>query len=102
MRKMRYILSPPAPRKKECGVSASSEAQPLSECCGCNRVRVCKVSGDRSVCGRMANMGVLPGTVIELICPARGQKRKQCMVKINGGTLSLDALTARNILVQPI
>ncbi|MCI5123657.1 MAG: ferrous iron transport protein A [Candidatus Electrothrix sp. AR5] len=77
------------------------EVRPLSECCGCSRVRVCRVSGDRSDCGRMAALGVLPGTVLELLCPARGRGRRQCMVKINGGTLSLDALTARNIFVCP-
>ncbi|MCW5203280.1 ferrous iron transport protein A [Desulfobulbus sp. US2] len=62
---------------------------------------MCKVSGDRSACGRMASLGVLPGTVLELLCSARGRGRKQCMVRINGGTLSLDALTAQNILVCP-
>ncbi|WP_339138813.1 MAG: FeoA family protein [Candidatus Electrothrix sp. GW3-4] len=80
---------------------SAEEVRPLSECCGCSRVRVCKVSGDRSACGRMAALGVLPGTVLELLCPARGRGRKQCMVRINGGTLSLDALTARNIFVCP-
>ncbi|MCI5207468.1 MAG: ferrous iron transport protein A, partial [Candidatus Electrothrix sp. ATG2] len=63
------------------------------------RVRVHKINGDRSVCGRIASMGVLPGTVLELLCPAQGRGRKQCMVKINGGTLSLDMLTAQNIFV---
>lgn len=80
---------------------ASEEIRPLSDFCGCNRVRVCKVGGDRHICGRMAALGVLPGTVLELLCPARGQGRKQCMVRINGGTLSLDAFTARNIFVCP-
>jgi Fe2+ transport system protein FeoA len=50
----------------------------------------------------MAALGVLPGAVLELLCPARGRGRKQCMVKINGGTLSLDALTAQNIFVCPV
>jgi hypothetical protein len=53
-------------------------ARPLSECCGCSRVKVCRISGDRSVCGRMASLGVL-----EPLCP---------------GTLSLDELTAASIL----
>ncbi|MCI5166319.1 MAG: ferrous iron transport protein A [Candidatus Electrothrix sp. GM3_4] len=86
---------------KQRGALSPEEIRPLSECCRCSRVKVCKVSGDRSTCGRMASLGVLPGTVLELLCPARGRGRRQCMVKINGGTLSLDALTARNIFVCP-
>ncbi|MCW5200690.1 ferrous iron transport protein A [Desulfobulbus sp. F4] len=70
--------------------------------CGCSRVRVCRISGDRSVCGRMASMGLLPGAEIELLCPAQGRGRRQCMVKINGCTLSLDELTADSIFVQSL
>jgi Fe2+ transport system protein FeoA len=105
MRKKRNIFSCCLRgRRKERRVSAPSEARPLSECCGCGRVRVRRVSGDRAACGRMATMGVLPGVVLELLCPFKGrnQRNRHCMVKLNGGTLSLDALTARNILVQPI
>ncbi|WP_446010163.1 FeoA family protein [Candidatus Electrothrix sp.] len=87
--------------KKRCE-QPLDEIRPLSECCACSRVRVCKVSGDRTACGRMASLGVLPGTVLELLCPARGRGRKQCMIRINGGTLSLDTLTAQNILVCPV
>ncbi|MCW5206168.1 ferrous iron transport protein A [Desulfobulbus sp. F5] len=76
-------------------------ARPLSECCICSKVRVCRISGDRLVCGRMASLGVLPGSVIELLCPGQGRRQRQCMVKINGGTLSLDALTAASIFVEP-
>ncbi len=72
---------------------------PLSECCSCCRVRVCRLSGDRSLCGKMANMGVLPGTVMDLICPCEGQR--QCIVKFNGSTLSLDELSAAHIFVEP-
>ena len=86
---------------KQRRTQSPEEVRPLSECCGCSRVRVCRVSGERSDCGRMAALGVLPGTVLELLCPARGRGRKQCMVRINGGTLSFDALTAQNILVCP-
>jgi Fe2+ transport system protein FeoA len=46
----------------------------------------------------MAQMGVLPGSVIELICPAQSQN---CMVKVKGSTVSLDLLSAENILVTP-
>ncbi|MCI5113898.1 MAG: ferrous iron transport protein A [Candidatus Electrothrix sp. AW2] len=103
MKRKRNIFSCCLRCIKQRGSQSPDEIRPLSEHCGCSRVRVCKVSGDRHTCGRMASLGVLPGTVLELLCPARrGQGRKQCMVKINGGTLSLDSLTARNIFVCPL
>ncbi|RUM34794.1 MAG: hypothetical protein DSY50_05890 [Desulfobulbus sp.] len=90
-------------------VECPTDARPLTERCGCGKVKVCKISGDRKSCARMANLGVLPGTEMELLCPARrrGQGRRhgkghRCMVKVNGGTLSLDQLTADNIFVTPM
>ena len=47
----------------------------------------------------MANLGLLPGTELELLCRGNG---RQCMIKVNGGTISLDALSAANILVDPL
>ncbi len=47
----------------------------------------------------MANLGVLPGTEMELLCPHRG---RQCMIKVNGGTISLDSTTAANIFVTAV
>jgi len=47
----------------------------------------------------MASLGVLPGEEAELICP---QKGSQCLLKIHGGTLSLDQLTSNNIIVKSI
>ena len=76
-------------------------ARPLSKSCGCGRVKVCKVRGNRKDCAKMASLGVLPGSEMELICPVRGRGRC-CMVKINGGTLSIDQLTADNIFVHPV
>lgn len=73
--------------------------QPLSSACQGGRVRICKVTGDRKLCARMAAMGVLPGHELELICPANGER---CLVKINGGTLSLDDSTSQNILVTSV
>ncbi len=90
-------------------VDCPEDALPLTQRCGCGRVKVCKISGDRKECAKMANLGVLPGTEMELLCPSRGNRRKhrngrgsRCMVKINGGTLSLDQLTAENIFVTPL
>ena len=73
-------------------------AKPLSMACGCERLKVCKVRGDRKLCARMAQLGVLPGSIIELICSTQSQN---CMVKIKGSTVSLDQLSAENILVTP-
>ncbi len=82
-------------RKVVCPV----DALPLSRSCGRGKVKVCKISGDRRQCGRMASLGVLPGTKMELLCAGN---RRGCMVKVNGGTLSLDELAADNIFVQPV
>jgi Fe2+ transport system protein FeoA len=83
-------------------VQCPSDAQPLSKSCGCGRVKVCKIRGDRKDCAKMAHLGVLPGSELELLCPSRGRGiGRSCMVKVNGGTLSLDQLTAENIFVTP-
>ena len=79
--------------------NGTKNAQPLSKMCGCDRFKVCKISGDRKLCARMAQLGVLPGSEIELICPIQSQQ--SCMVKIKGSTISLDQLSAENILVVP-
>ena len=72
---------------------------PLSENCKTGKVKICKVTGDRKLCARMASLGVLPGEEAELICPQTGS---QCLLKIHGGTLSLDQITSNNIIVQSV
>lgn len=74
-----------------------ADAHPLSESCCHGKVKVCKINGNRKDCARMASLGLLPGTEMELLCPH--QEHRQCMIKINGGTLSLDSRTAKNIYV---
>lgn len=90
-------------KKKRCRYKEDSLAQtgdhPLSQSCCKGKMRVSAVNGDRKTCAKMANLGVLPGSELEILCKGGG---RQCMVKINGGTLSLDALTAENILVTPV
>lgn len=86
-------------RRRQCGKrTAPQSGTPLPESCCNSRMRVCAVNGDRKTCARMANLGVLPGTELELLCKGGGQ---QCMIKVNGGTISLDAPTAAAILVAP-
>lgn len=46
----------------------------------------------------MAHLGLLPGREMEVLCPGRGH---QCMIKIDGGTISLDNNMAENIIVTP-
>ncbi|MCF8056866.1 MAG: ferrous iron transport protein A [Desulfocapsa sp.] len=72
---------------------------PLSENCQAGKVKICKITGDRKLCARMASLGVLPGEVAELLCP---QNSSQCLLKIRGGTLSLDQSTSNNIIVQSV
>jgi Fe2+ transport system protein FeoA len=50
------------------------------------------------MCARMAQLGVLPGSEIELVC---GGEARQCMVRVKGSTVTLDHLWAQNILVTP-
>lgn len=85
-------------RRKRCGNRMALTGTPLPETCCNRRLRVCAVNGDRKTCAKMANLGVLPGCELELLCKGGSQ---QCMIKVNGGTISLDALTAANILVTP-
>ena len=75
-----------------------ADMQPLSRTCCQGRVKVCRLSGDRKACARMASLGLLPGRELELVCPRRGSGG-QCMIRIDGGTLSLDSALAENILV---
>lgn len=44
----------------------------------------------------MAAMGVYPGVEADLVCPKNGS---QCLLKVNGGTISLDSTISDNILV---
>lgn len=84
--------------RRKYGPQSIPAGTPLPETCCNGRVRVCAVNGDRRTCAKMANLGVLPGSEIELLCKGGGQ---QCMIKINDSTISLDAPTAANILVAP-
>ena len=78
--------------------SLPENAKPLSKIWDCVRLKVCKIKGDRKLCARMAQLGVFPGSELELICPVQSQS---CMVKVKGSTMSLDQLSAENILVTP-
>jgi ferrous iron transport protein A len=69
---------------------------PLSESCRSGRLKICKITGDRKLCTRMASLGVYPGEEVELLCPENGS---QCLLKLQGTTLTLDSNTTRNILV---
>ncbi len=73
--------------------------KPLSHTCQPGRIKICRVTGDRKLCARMASMGVYPGIEAELICPENGS---QCILKVGGGTLSLDMSVSDNILVSAV
>ncbi len=63
------------------------------------RVQVCKVNGDRKICARMASMGLYPGVVADIICAEEGS---QCILKVHGGTISLDSSISENIIVTSL
>ncbi len=81
------------------GGKYSGQITPLSKTCNRGRKKICKINGDRNMCARMATLGVYPGKEVELICPENGS---QCILKIHGGTISLDRDTSQNILVQSL
>ncbi len=83
-------------RERNCLQGQCCHGAPLSEQIRTGRVRVCKVTGDRKVCARMASMGLYPGVEADVICPERGSR---CLLKVNGGTISLDPEVSQNILV---
>ena len=87
------------PKRRPGTPARHGKATPLSSACGQERFKVCRISGDRKLCARMAQMGVLPGSEIELICPG---SLKQCLVRVKGSTLTLDPLSAKQILVTPL
>ncbi len=72
---------------------------PLSQRARTGRVKVCKVTGDRKICARMASMGLYPGVEADVICSETGS---QCLLKVNGGTISLDSDVSDNILVTSL
>ncbi len=72
---------------------------PLSAHCHLGRKKICKISGDRKLCAKMASMGMYPGEEVELLC---SQADSQCLLKVHGGTISLDAVTSEKILVESI
>lgn len=82
-------------RKNHC----SELISPLSKRDETGRIKICKVTGDRKICGRIAAMGVYPGVEADIICSGRGRR---CILKVNGGTVSLDADISENILVSSL
>jgi hypothetical protein len=66
----------------------NDQVTPLSKRARTGRVKVCKVTGDRKICARMAS---------DVICSETGS---QCLLKVNGGTISLDSDVSENIYVS--
>ena len=86
-------------RKCFAGRRCHEEIAPLSKKGHPGRVKVCKVTGDRKICARMASMGVYPGVEADVVCSGGGNR---CVLKVHGGTISLDADITANILVSQL
>ncbi len=82
-------------RKRSC----AKHHGPLSEAGNVGKLKICKLTGDRHECAKMAALGLLPGQEAELLCSQNGS---QCLLKIHGGTLSLDHGTSTNIIVESV
>jgi Fe2+ transport system protein FeoA len=84
-------------RNKNCSSQNGCQITPLSKKIKCGIARVCSINGDRKHCARMASLGLYPGNEIELICPSQGDG---CVIKVHGGTVSIDKETMENILIS--
>ena len=84
--------------KKHCfkDRQGNEEVVPLSRQSKCGRFKVCKIQGDRKHCARMASLGLLPGEEMEIICPENGSL---CVVKVRGGSITLDNDTSNKIYI---
>lgn len=69
---------------------------PLGNKRTCGKVKVCSISGDRKQCARLAALGFYPGNEIELVDAPNGDR---CLVRVHGGTISLDQDTLNTIVV---
>ncbi len=47
----------------------------------------------------MASLGLYPGVEADVVCAQQGS---QCVVKVNGGTISLDSNISENIYVTDL
>lgn len=79
-----------------CPKAQDDKATPLSRRCKAGKVRICKVTGDRKLCAKIAALGLYPGSEAELVCPENGH---QCVIKVHGGNICLDRSISDNILV---
>ena len=86
-------------RKCFAGEQCHDAIAPLSKKGQPGKVRVCKVTGDRKICARMASMGVYPGVEADIVCSENGDR---CILRVHGGTISLDADISANILVTQL
>ena len=94
-------------------MSNELQQQPCARCCDPDRVsgkapltlaeakpgrslQVKSIEGGRSLCARMAALGIYPGVELELLCSGCGAP---CLVKVRGSTLSLGAGVSRKIKV---
>ncbi len=60
-------------------------------------LRVVKVSGDKSVCRHLENLGITKDAYITLISFDKGSM----IVRVHDSRLALDGNVARSIIVQP-
>ena len=83
-------------QQKNCMGRRKCQVTPLSKKSKCGLTRVCGVNGDRKHCARLASLGLYPGNEIELISQGEGASG---LIKVHGGTVSIDRETMDNILV---
>ena len=65
---------------------------------GC-KLKVSRIEGNRGLCARMAALGIYPGAEMQLLCAGCG---RPCLVRVNGGTLSIGKCISEKILVTSL
>ena len=86
-----------APESFNVRAEAASMSQPI---CAVGRLRrgdigcVCMLDADPSACRRLAEMGLVRGAMVRMICPGNA-----CILGIEGARLSLGHILQRNVKV---
>lgn len=92
----------PRIREDDCCCKGGAETKrsgvPLCDAKTGGKVKVACVDGGRSLCARMAALGIYPGVEMQLLCSGCNCP---CLVRVHGGTLSLGKGVSDKILVTP-
>jgi ferrous iron transport protein A len=73
---------------------------PLSTLSPGSRARLCRISGERSFCRRLMELGLLPGTEVRLV--RRADVGGVLELEVRRSRVTLRAIEASELLVAPL